>query len=114
MEIELTRHCVDRFHERFRPALDLIRARRELELLMAFAEVADEPPEWVAAKMRQRADAYLIIGEDLVVPVARLGPCGETLIAKTCLDRGGISEPARRRRNERGRARRAGRRSRRR
>ena len=111
--VALTNHCVCRFHERFRPALDQIRARAELEMLIEHGEVAEEPPEWMARKMRQEADAYLIVGNDLVLPLAAAGPLGE-LVAKTCLDRGGISERARTRRNERGRARRARRGSRRR
>jgi hypothetical protein len=114
MEIEITHHCVGRFHERFRPALDLIGARTELEMLIEHGEIAGEPPEWMARTMQQEADAYLIVGEDLVLPLAWIGPLGERLIAKTCIARGGISAPARRRRNERGRKRRAHRRGRRR
>jgi hypothetical protein len=108
--VTLSSHCVERFHERFRPALDQIRARRELEMLLALGEINDEPPEWLAQKMLQEADAYLIVGNDLVLPLAEIG---QRFVAKTCLDRGGISEPARKRRNERGRRRRAARRPRR-
>jgi hypothetical protein len=112
--VVLSSHCVDRFHERFRPALDQVRARQELEHLIEHGELADAPPEWMARTMQQEADAYLIVGNDLVLPLAAAGPLGEPLIAKTCIPRGGISEPARRRRNERGRQRRAARRTRRR
>ncbi len=108
--VTLSSHCVERFHERFRPALDQIRARRELEMLLALGEINDEPPEWLAQKMLQEAVAYLIVGNDLVLPLAE-GPA-ERFVAKTCLDRSGISEPARKRRNERGRRRRAARRAR--
>jgi hypothetical protein len=113
-EVTLSHHCVGRFHERFRPALDQIRARAELEALIEYGEIAAEPPEWMARTMRQEADAYLIVGEDLVLPLVAAGPLGERLIAKTCIPRGGISEAARKRRNERGRRRRARRHSRRR
>ena len=106
----LSSHCVERFHERFRPALDQIRARRELEMLLALGEINDEPPEWLAQKMLQEADAYLIVGNDLVLPLAEIG---QRFVAKTCISRGGISEPARKRRNERGRRRRAARHARR-
>lgn len=113
-EVTLTHHCVGRFHERFRPALDQIRARAELEALIEHGRIADEPPEWMARTMRQEADAYLVVGEDLVLPLVAAGPLGERLIAKTCIPRGGISEAARRRRNDRGRRRRAAKRGRRR
>ncbi len=111
--VMLSPHCVERFHERFRPALDEIRARRELEMLLALGEIDDEPPEWLSQKMRQEADAYLIVGNDLVLPLVSMGPAGERLLAKTCIPRGGISEKARRRRNERRRRARASRRARR-
>jgi hypothetical protein len=106
LDLDLTHHCVDRFHERFRPALDHTRARAELERLIEHGEVTDEPPEWMAQTMRQEADAYLVIGNDLVLPLAADGPLGEHLIAKTCIPRGGISNAARLRRNARARQRR--------
>jgi hypothetical protein len=112
--VMLSPHSVERFHERFRPALDEIRARQELEMLLVHGEISDEPPEWLAEKMLETADAYLIVGNDLVIPLASLGPLGERFVAKTCISRGGISEPARRRRNERARERRRRRRARRR
>ncbi len=90
--MRLSQHCVERFHERFRPALDVIRARAELEMLIEHGEIAAEPPEWMARKMRQRSDAYLIVGDDLVLPLDCIGYTAEELVAKTCIDRGGISE----------------------
>ena len=107
----LSSHCVERFHERFRPALDQIRARRELEMLLALGEINDEPPEWLGWRMLQESDAYLIVGNDLVLPLAE--GLGQRFVAKTCLSRGGISDLARKRRNERGRRRRAARHARR-
>ena len=108
MEIEISHHCVDRFHERFRPALDLIKAREQLEMLVALHAVhADEPPDWFAERMLEGADSYLIIGDDMVIPLARLGHRDELLLAKTCIGRGGVSDLARARRNARGRRRRA-------
>ncbi len=109
--VTLSHHCVDRFHERFRPALDQIRARQELEDLIRHGEISAEPPEWMARTMRQESEAYLIVGNDLVLPLIS---GGEKLIAKTCIPRGGISEAARRRRNQQARARRVVRRARRR
>ena len=110
--VVLTNHSVGRFHERFRPALDLIEARKELEQLIAFGAIADSPPEWVARTAAQEADAYLIVGEDFVLPLAASGPVGE-LVAKTCLARGGLSEASRERRNAHKRRRRADRRAKR-
>ena len=110
----LSPHAVERFHERFRPALDEIRARQDLQRLIEHGEIADEPPDWMASRMQQEADAYLIVGNDLVLPLAAAGPLGERLIAKTCIPRGGISPTARHRRNERGKRRRAARKGRRR
>ncbi len=110
--VVLTAHCIGRFHERFRPALDRIRARRELERLIEHGEIADAAPGWLAQKAQQEAAAYLIVGEDMVVPLVP-GPDDYRWVAVTCLDRGGISEIARTRRNERGRRRRAARRARR-
>jgi hypothetical protein len=114
VDVTLTHHCVGRFHERFRPALDQVRARQELKQLIEHGELAAEPPDWMARTMRQETDAYLIVGNDLVLPLVAAGPVGEKLIAKTCIPRGGISEQARQRRNERDRRRRAARRARRR
>ena len=108
--IALTHHCVERFHERFRPAVDQVAARRELEALIAHGEIAGEPPEWMARTMRQEAEAYLIVGEDLVLPLVSVGLGDVVAIAKTCIARGGISEKARANRNRRRRERRGGRR----
>ena len=49
MKVRLSQHCVERFHERFRPAMDVIRARAELEMLIEHGEIAAEPPSgWPA------------------------------------------------------------------
>ena len=44
--------------------------------------------------MLQESDAYLIVGNDLVLPLAEIG---QRFVAKTCLSRGGISDLARKR-----------------
>jgi hypothetical protein len=77
------------FSERFRPAPRRDPGASELRRLIEHGEIADEPPEWMASRM-QEADAYLIVGNDLVLPLAAAGP-SERLIAKTCIPRGGIS-----------------------
>ena len=82
-------------------------------MLLSHGEIS-EPPEWLARKMLQEADAYLIVGTDLVLPLAEIGSPDELYVAKTRLDRGGISERARKARNQRARGRRVVRNARRR
>ncbi|MSO42495.1 MAG: hypothetical protein EXQ70_11520 [Solirubrobacterales bacterium] len=78
----LTHHCVNPFHERSRPALDQLRARAELEALIEHGLITGEAPEWFARSAAQEPDAYLLIGEDVVLPLAANGPLGE-LVAVT-------------------------------
>ena len=111
--IDITHHCVERFHERSRPALELIRAREELEMLVGVGEVAEQPPAWFAAGAASEADAYLLIGEDLVIPLASRSD-GSGMVAKTCITRGVPSEATRARWNARKRKRRLDRAARRR
>ena len=105
----MTHHCIERFHERFRPALEVNQARAELRRLIRHGRIDPEPPEWLAGRMRQEADAYLVVGEDLVLPLAAPDPL-DPMVAKTCISRGGISAAAREHRNVRKRRRRAARR----
>ena len=98
IEIHLSQHAVDRFHERVRPGLDRTAAEDALAQLALLGTIEPEPPEWLARRQRQRAACYLVAG-DVVLP---LDPCRRdptVLVALTCLARGGISELARHRRN---------------
>ena len=106
-EIRLSNHCVDRFLERFRPALDWSSAKRELLRLLGCGSVRSDAPSWLADRALQEADCYLTVGEDLVLPLVH---DGGDWIARTCLGRGGISAPARERRNRNRRHRRSRRR----
>ena len=100
LEIRLTTHAVDRFHERVRPALTRAAAEDELARLVLFGSIFSEAPAWFAIRQRQRAAAYLVIG-DLVLPLEPVGTGGDAYSAVTCIARGGISETARFRRNGR-------------
>jgi hypothetical protein len=112
-QVELSPHCERRFRDRLRPTLEPLAAARELERLVAeHALIKLEPPRWLERRQRaEPADFYLVIGEYAVLPVRRVGGRFAHFIAVTCLVRTGISDEARRRRNERGRATRARRRA---
>lgn len=106
--IDLTHHCVLRFLERSRPALDVLRAREELEILVGVGDVTDQPPNWFAAGTASDSDAYLVVGEDLVIPLLT-SPSKEDaqMVATTCIVRGMPSEATRARWNARKARRRA-------
>ncbi len=106
-EIRLSNHSVERFRERFRPALDWSTAKRELLRLLRCGSVENEAPGWLRDRAQQEAECYCTVGEDLVLPLVF---DEGAWIARTCLGRGCVSAPARRRRNAAGRARRARRR----
>jgi hypothetical protein len=94
----LTRHAVERFQERVRPGLDLEAAQQGLARLVGLGEISDRAPAWLACRMHKRSALYLVVG-DVVLPLARGN--GGRLIALTCLVRGGLSQAARHRRNQR-------------
>ncbi len=107
--INLTHHCVVRFLERSRPALDVLRAREELEILVGVGDVTNQPPNWFAAGTASDSDAYLIVGEDLVIPLARPTKDDAPMVATTCIVRGMPSDATRARWNARKARRRAAR-----
>jgi hypothetical protein len=109
LEIHLTQHAIERFHERVRPCLTIAAAEEELARLVTMADVVSEPPTWHAERQRRTAAAYLVVG-DLVLPAERLVGQPDVLVAVTCIARGCLSDRARARRNE---ARQRGRRTRR-
>lgn len=108
-EVRLSRHCVDRFHARFRPGADEARAEAELRAMLPCAQLVHEAPAWLAERRRE-ADAYLVIGDDLAMPLVPVSG-GREYLAVTCLSRGTISpsERARRKARRDGRRRRFGR-----
>jgi hypothetical protein len=104
--IRLTPHAVQRFQERCRPALELGAAAIELGRLLGSGRIETRAPEWHASRAAQTSELYLVIGDDLVLPLERDRYAAGRWVAKTCLDRGGISDAARAHRNERKRRRR--------
>ncbi len=97
--VRFTRHCVEQYQLRFRPALDLIGAQAELAPIAGCGQMSTAPPGWLADRRRQ-ADAYFLVGEDLVMPLVRSRSTGGWL-AVTVLSRGTISPVERERRRAR-------------
>jgi hypothetical protein len=95
--VSLSRHCIERFRARFRPALDAATAGAELEAILPCGRIAVEPPPWLADRRRE-PDAYLLLGDDVAMPLMRSGTTGQ-FHAVTCLSRGSISPAERERRN---------------
>lgn len=98
--IHLSDHSVERFRERCRPTLELGSARTELERLLPIGLITHAAPDWHRRTAKESAEAYLVIGDDYVLPLVR-AHCGGRWIAKTFIARGGISEATRARRNGR-------------
>ena len=94
--IILSKHAVERFQERVRPALSLEAAEEELAQLVLVGEVLEQAPAWHADRAAQDAPAYLLIA-DVILPLQPTG--GRTFVATTCLPRGCMSEASRARRN---------------
>jgi hypothetical protein len=96
--VELTGHSIERFRERCRPALDFAAAKRELKRLVASHAVVDaEPPEWFAGRARMSAEAFIVISEEIVLPVRTSST--RYAFAVTCVTRTGLSDKSRAYRN---------------
>ncbi len=102
VEIEISKHCVERWRDRFRPGLDIGSARRELEGVLSCAggEPVDLAPEWSGLAAPDSHTSYLVVGDDAVLVLIELG---DRLLAKTCVPRGSITPWERRRRERRSR-----------
>lgn len=96
--IRISTHAIDRYRERVRPGLDRKATKHEIEHLIQVGEVTKMPPEWCGGDRDTSDGAFLLIGNDLVLP---LRGEGEELTAVTCLVRGTISARERRRRRAR-------------
>lgn len=103
LEIHLSSHAIERFHQRVRPGLDLDSAGDELSRLVAIGELSDTAPPWHAHRQAQEAHAYLIVA-DLVLPLQPAQDDPSALVAVSCIPRGGLSDAARARRNGRRRS----------
>jgi hypothetical protein len=109
-KITITKHCVERWRDRFRPGLDPKAAEAELRLVIHHGEFEDSPPEWSGLQQPDSHTSFLVIGNDMVIVLLERG---RDLVAKTCISRGTISPGERQRRgSSRSRPRREGGRSR--
>jgi hypothetical protein len=98
MSVVALPHAITRFNERVRPGLGPDQALAELNrLLLDIADYVFEAPTWLTPECRSRAPVYAVIG-DVVLPL-HIGHNRSKLVATTCLTRGGLSQPARDRRN---------------
>jgi hypothetical protein len=97
--VRFTRHCVEQYQLRFRPALDLICAETDLTMIAGCGYMTTAPPGWLSDRRRE-AEAYFLVGEDLVMPLVR-STTSTGWLAVTCLCRGTISPTERDRRRAR-------------
>jgi hypothetical protein len=97
LTVELSRHAVERFQQRVRPALGAPEAEEQLARLTLVADVTSEPPAWHAVACAQWAPLYLVAG-DVVLPLKAHAVEAGVFVATTCLVRGERSEDVRRRR----------------
>ena len=100
VRIVLTKHALERFHERVRPALDPDAAGRELERLAQSAPLA-EVPAWYAEHIVEDVeppDAAAELAPGVVLLLCRHG---RALVAVSCVTRSGLSDAARTARNRR-------------
>jgi len=99
--VAVSAHAVERYRERFRPALDAAQADADLRRLLSSHGAWEGRPEWASG---QSAGWWLVAGE-VAFPVER---AGGRFFAVTCLGPGHISAEKRAGRNARN-ARRRGR-----
>lgn len=94
--VYLSRHAVERYHERVRPALSPERVREEMREVLRQGERLLTPPEWLleASSLARElaADWWLVLGDSIVLPIAQ----GR---AVTCLTRSDFGELYRERRS---------------
>ncbi len=113
-EVHLSSHARARFHERVRPGLDYRAAVRELERLIAdFSQVSAERPDWLGEWIHEEpAEAWLVLTDDIALPLWTNTGGHKRWAATSCLTRAGLApgerdhvSRGRRRRRARGRAR---------
>jgi hypothetical protein len=68
-----THHSVERFAERVRPGLAEADVRVQLSRMLSGAVVTARRPDWLdqSAPDASRADAFLLMGEDVCAPLVR-------------------------------------------
>jgi hypothetical protein len=87
----VTKHAVQRYQERVKPALSVVKAKLELEVLVAqFGHDCLQaiPPPWVAPEAHAGAQSYLLLTDGVAFAV-------KDGFLITCLVRGGMSEEKR-------------------
>lgn len=64
-----TVHCIERFHERVKPALSPYAAAAELFRLMAdFGRLSTQAPSW--AEDASEPEAWLLLSDDIALPIS--------------------------------------------
>lgn len=110
IRVTFTRHALDRYVERVKPAFDTDAARVDIERLIDLCgAIVTDAPDWcgyslsaMEAGLDQLVDnvtAWLLLGPDIAFAV-RPAERGNVWVAFTCIVRGGRSDLARRRRRE--------------
>lgn len=72
MNYTLTRHAIERYIERVKPALNERAAEKELSILVDAAGEAGPKPTWLylPPEVTQAADLYLTLSDGIAAPVA--------------------------------------------
>jgi hypothetical protein len=97
-KLGLSKHAIQRFHERVKPALSAKAAAAELRALVDMADLVTDPPEWM--QDTRPTDRWLELADGIAAAVA-----GNTVT--TILLRGGADPAARARKQAHKRHRRA-------
>lgn len=85
--IRLSRHCVERYRERFRPELSLGTARRDLYQRMRKGGVFTvERPRWILTA-NGPALGWVVIDDDIALPIREDVANEHSLVAVTALYR---------------------------
>jgi hypothetical protein len=80
LTVRVSTHAIEQYQHRVSPGLDPDAAREELERLREAGEISPVAPGWLHAA--KDAPYYLLLGEDVVLPVLRQG---NGWIATTCV-----------------------------
>lgn len=84
----LGRHAVERYVERVRPGLDLPQAVVELAGVLQCSTLAEKQPLW-KAHSHWPPVAWLLIGEDIALPLQRTVTPGADWFVPTCMVKDG-------------------------
>lgn len=95
-QVYLTKHAIEQYRDRCKPALDFHSAGRELtRLVVECGQFTTTYPVWTrSAAERHGTHGWVLIGDDVVFPVSESGGL------VTCIVRGSITPETRARRRE--------------